>query len=252
MKGTIIISTNEEAKYLHLLPLTVWCWKQFGWSTIIFYCSDKKELHRLIYDNTDAEWFKLNPVDGFKTSTVAQVSRLYGACVTSGMVMTADADMLPLSNYWKIDYGQIHCYGRDLTDYHYPICFILMHSDFWKKVMNINSDDFNSHIKRDLVHSDYEWVTDQNLITEKLLAFGKEKITHIDRGTDPRTGYPIGRVDRSHWTLEHQTLIDAHLPHDILHNPQSYNKVMELLHKVWPNEDFTWWENYTTEFKKLL
>jgi hypothetical protein len=200
--------------------------------------------------------YTLEPIEGYKSETIAQVSRLYGACVADGMIMTGDIDMLPLSDYWQPELDIVTTYGRDLTDYHYPICYVAMHTSRWMRVMKLfgdgDSKDYNSFIHRDLRQQENMWGLDQDIITERLLSYGKDKITHIDRGTDPRTGYPIGRVDRSHWTLDHPQLIDCHLPHDCLHNPQSYNKVMELLHKVWPNENFDWWENYHKEFKKLL
>ena len=78
------------------------------------------------------------------------------------------------------------------------------------------------------------------------------KLNLIDREVDKRTGYPIGRVDRSAWTLDHKVFIDAHLPHDILTNEKSYQKVMNLLHHIWPTENFKWFEEYYRDFKKLI
>lgn len=255
----IVLSVNENPKYLYFLPLTVWAWKQFGWESIIFGCNKgAKNLGAWNYAITESDiefhWLDQSGehFPDFKSETIAQVSRLYGACVADGMIMTGDIDMIPLSDYWKPNMNKITCYGRDLTDYHYPICYVGMKFDLWYEVMDLNSMDYNAHIKRDLRQQENIWTLDQDLLTENLLKFGMEHITHIDRGTDPRTGYPIGRVDRSHWTLNHEVFIDCHLPHDILSNPQSYNKVMELLHKVWPDEDFSWFENYHNEFKKLV
>lgn len=256
MRKHIVLSVNENPKYLYFLPLTVWAWRQFGWEPIVFFAGLDHQppifdiaVRNSIYLHEGNKAFL---IDGYKSETIAQVSRLYGACVADGTIMTGDIDMIPLSDYWKPEWDKITTYGRDLTDYHYPICYIAMDSARWMQVMDIKSSDYNEHLKRDLKQQENMWTLDQDLITKKLLSFGKEHITHIDRGTDPRTCYPIGRVDRSHWTLNHDVFIDAHLPHDILSNPQSYNKVMELLHKIWPNEDFTWFENYHNEFKKLL
>jgi hypothetical protein len=252
MKKYIVLSVNENPKYLYFLPLTVWAWRQFGWTPIVFYQgSEESFLLKKAFNFANVTIHCIDEIEGFKSETIAQVSRLYGACIADGMIMTGDIDMIPLSDYWKPEWDKITTYGHDLTDYHYPICYIAMDSAKWMQVMNIKSSDYNHLIKRDIRHQENMWVLDQDIITENLLKFDS-KITEIDRGTDHRTGYPIGRVDRSHWTLNHEVFIDAHLPHSCLHNPQSYNKVMELLHKVWPNEDFTWWENYHNEFKKLL
>jgi hypothetical protein len=172
--------------------------------------------------------------------------------------MTGDIDMIPLSNYWKVNEDNITVWGHDLTGYgHYPICYIGMHTDNWKDVMKLDSNDYNSLIKRDLdtlpqaKDPDFYkyWFSDQDLITQRLKPFNP---TIINRGQYPN-GFARGRVDRGAWTLDHKEFIDAHLHHQIHHkgNEWKYNQTMELLRKVWPEEDFTWFEEYTQEFKRL-
>lgn len=115
------------------------------------------------------------------------------------------------------------------------------------------TDNYIRDIKQDLdsrPKNSNAWLWDQDIITERLKKY--KIIFRVDRGIDRRTGYPIGRVDRSNWTLDHKTFIDAHLPHDILTNDKSFHNVMQLLHTVWPKEDWKWWLEYTKQFKKLL
>lgn len=254
MKKYIILSVNDNPSYLFYVPLVVWAWRKFGWDPIVFFVGLDNQpplfglaFHEQLYIN---EGWKVFSVPGYKSETIAQVSRLYAACVSDGYLMTTDADMLPLSDYWLPDENKLLVYGRDLTDYHYPICYIGARSAIWSQVMDIQTRDFYEHIKRDLRHQDNMWGLDQDIITEKI---NNSKFTpeRIDRGTDKRTGYPLGRVDRSNWRLDHDVLIDAHLPHDILTNEASFKKVLELLHTVWPKEDWSWWITYTKEFKKL-
>ena len=248
----IILSVNDNPKYLYFLPLTCWTWRRLGWNPIIFFCGKMDRARKLIPDFDEYNIREVLVYDPFKSSTIAQVARLFGACVAEGMIMTGDIDMLALSDYWQPNPGGVTCYGRDLTDYHYPICYIAMEDYDWKVVMNIQSNLYGVHLRRDLRQQKNEWVLDQDIITERLLECGKENITHVSRGTDKRTGYPVGRVDRSHWTLKHDVFIDAHLPHDVLTNEASFKKVLELLHTVWPNEDFKWFIDYHKNFKKLL
>jgi hypothetical protein len=252
MRKYVVLGVNDNPKYLYYLPLVVGAWKQLGWEVIIFYCGKVEFAERLIPFFRKYNIRECLKYEQYESSTISQVARLYGACVVDGLLMTSDIDMLPLSDYWKPDESKVTTYGRDLTDYHYPICYISMGSPSWREVMNINSNLYGVHLRRDMRVQKNQWVLDQDIITEKLLEYGEDKITHIDRGTDKRTGYPIGRVDRSNWHLNHTTLIDAHLPHDILTNDESYKKVCDLLVHVWPKEDFTWYLNYHEQFKKLL
>lgn len=252
MKKYIVLGVNENPKYLYYLPLVAWAWRKLGWEVLTFYCGKVPFAERLIPNFKNYNIRECLVYEGYQSATISQVARLYGACVVDGLLMTSDVDMLPLSDYWNPDESSVTTYGRDLTDYHYPICYISMDSISWREVMNIKSNLYGVHIRRDMRIQKNQWILDQDIITENLLLYGKEKIIHIDRGTDKKTNYPIGRVDRSHWTLDHKQLIDAHLPHDILTNEASYKKVCDLLAHVWPNEDFTWYKNYHTEFKKLL
>jgi hypothetical protein len=123
--------------------------------------------------------------------------------------------------------------------------------------MGLTSTDYNALIKRDLdqmpesksTNKAIVWTLDQELITQRLRKFDK---VNIERGTDKRTGYPVGRVDRSAWTLNHEVFIDSHLPRSAYKDKKAFNQIMGLLNKVWPNEDFQWLIDYTTEFKKLV
>jgi hypothetical protein len=178
--------------------------------------------------------------------------------------MTGDIDMIPLSDYWKPNPNAITVWGHDLTGYsQYPICYIGMTSERWADVMRLRNhsgkidQDYNALIKRDLDRipdaksKDFNkyWFTDQELITESLKPFNP---TIINRGQYPN-GYARGRVDRGAWTLDHKEFIDAHLHHQIYHkgNEWKFEQTMELLCKVWPDEDWCWFEEYTNDFRKL-
>lgn len=261
MKKYVILSVNDNTDYLFHVPLVVWAWRYFGWEPVIFYKGENKSLANWVFIGVTTavmEYKVLSNMNGYQSETITQVSRLYGACVADGYLMTSDVDMLPLSDYWKPDMDKLTVWGRDLTDYHYPICYIGAPSAIWKDVMNIYNDDYNTAIHDALddlpqaksTDKVKRWVTDQDLVTERIN--NSSYVPHrIDRGTDKRTGYPIGRVDRSNWTLDHRQFIDAHLFHGTHNDEQKFKKTIELLHTVWPKEDFKWWINYVKEFRKL-
>jgi hypothetical protein len=268
MKKYIVLSTNWNPDYLYYLPLTVWAWRKFGWDPIVFYSGPYNTAFELaIFARPDLRvtgesnsYVQLDEIEGYRSDTITQISRLYGACVTDGYLMTGDIDMLPLSDYWKFDENEITVWGHDLTGYgHYPICYIGMPSDKWVEVMNLNTTDYNSLIKRDLdslpqaKDPDFYkyWFSDQDLITQRLKPFKK---TLINRGQLPN-GFARGRVDRGSWSLEHEEFIDCHMLRDMykLSDTGRGNlaKTMQLLERVWPNENFDWFKEYTTEFQKL-
>lgn len=255
MKKYVVLGVNENPKYLYYLPLVVWAWKQFGWGSYTFFVGQPTKCSDLARSFIEECWVISEYFDGYKSETIAQCSRMYaGRFKNADILMTSDVDMLPLSDYWKPDGTKITCYGRDLSNEHFPMCYVAMSSVKW---INAMSDDHTMPLIQ--MFSDIDnvgervknkWVLDQEILTRQLTPI-KNK-TLINRGTDKRTGYPLGRVDRSNWRLDHEKLIDAHLPHDILTNEKSFHKVMELLHHVWPTENFKWFLDYHKEFKKLL
>jgi hypothetical protein len=265
MKKYVSLAVNDNPKYMYYIPLVTWAWQKFGWECHISYCPENTQdriitpLESLVFGYHKC--YMVKPTG--KTETTAQISRLFAwadirayewDALKSGSqfyMLTSDADMLPLSNIWEPIDGSITCYGRDLTDFHYPICYIGMDDILWDIVTETDGDYADDKVKNALNGRQIKWTADQDFITEKLLKH-RNDIVHIDRGTDKRTGYPRGRVDRSNWRLDHEQLIDCHMPHDILTNDKSFHKVMELLHLNWPKEDFKWVVEYHKQFKKLI
>jgi len=265
MAKYIILSVNDNPDYLYFTPLVCWAWRKFGWEPIIFYHGESNEVSHLVGSKLltsipTKNWFNLLSHEGYRSDTITQISRLYAACVQDGYLMTGDIDMLPLSDYWQPKEDTITVYGHDLTGYgHYPICYIGMPHTRWIEVMGLSSPDYNALIKRDLdtlpqaKNPDFYkyWFSDQDLITQRLKDV-QFPITSILRG-HYKNGFAHCRVDRGAWTLDHPQFIDAHLHHQIYHrgNEWKFDKTMELLRKVWPNEDFTWFIEYHKEFKRL-
>ena len=268
MKKYIVLSVNDNADYLYFTPLTCWAWRKFGWEPIVFYRGEMVDpLAAMVFKVAsvdESNGWQLSKIEGYRSDTITQISRLYGACVMDGSpsyLMTGDIDMIPLSDYWKQDLNGITVFGHDLTGFgHYPICYIGMPAQEWCFVMDISNQDYNNLIKRDLdtlpqaKDPDFYkyWFSDQDLITARLNEYGKDKITFINRGQG-KHGYAYGRVDRGNggWVLDQPELIDAHLQQQTHHSQEKIDRLMQLLKHVWPQENFTWFEEYTREFKRL-
>lgn len=264
MKKYIILSVNDNVDYLYFTPLTCWAWKYFGWEPIVFFQGNHEtSVFKLVSINTQlTPFWWLKDIDPYRADTITQISRLYGSCVIQdGYLMTSDIDMIPLSDYWKPDENRFTVWGHDLTGFkNFPLCYIGGPARLWQGVMKIDSDDYNAHIKRDLDNlpqarsQDFYtyWETDQDHITERLKQFGTGNINFINRGQG-KHGFAKGRVDKGHggWVLDQPELIDAHLLQQAHHSEEKIKKLMDLLHTVWPNEDWKWFLQYTKEFKKL-
>jgi hypothetical protein len=266
MKKYIVLSVNDNVDYLYFTPLTCWAWRKFGWEPILFFRGEMIDpvaaFTFRVAGIHEFNGYQLPKIGNYRSDTITQISRLYGACVEDAVdsyLMTGDIDMVPLSDYWKPKFEDVTVYGHDLTGYgHYPICYIGMNSAKWVEVMKLTNYNYDQLIKRDLdtlpqaKDTDFYkyWFSDQDLITSRLNEYGKEKITFVNRG-QYSNGFASGRVDRGSWSLDHKEFIDAHLMQQTHHSTEKIQKLMELLHHVWPGEDFKWMLEYTKEFKKL-
>lgn len=234
MNKCVVISTNDNPDYFQYVPYVIKAWNKLGWKVVTFLRGEKSVFENII-DNENIFYF-LEGETKYRDETLVQVSRLFGACLFDGLVMTADADMLPCTNYWSPDENEITCYGHDLTGYgHYPICYIAMNSCNWSKVMSLTSENIMTQIislldKYQQASSDkWEewWQVDQDIITEKLKS---ENVQSILRGHDNIFGFLANkRIDRYDWekTKNISEPIDAHLP-----RPFNQNEIEELYLKI--------------------
>jgi hypothetical protein len=225
MNKYVVISSNKNPDYEFYVPIVKWAWKQFGWDIITL------------------RPFSLN---GYREETVTQVMRLYAADYLQGdaLLMTSDADMIPLSDYWQPLLTDITCYGHDLTGYiHQPMCYVAMLASKWREVMSLTGSIYND-MTRDLAETKAKsdnwsewWQVDQDILTDNLydawswtcgnsvLLKEKRPLVKIDRGIEPGSHLPYGRVDRAgmKWVQEH---IDFHAPKDPLSNRTAINDVL--------------------------
>lgn len=223
------------------------------------YHGDESLINGTDFPGGDVETIILKDIQGYRSDTITQASRLYAACYVEGYLMTGDIDLIPLSDYWYAEPNEKTVWGHDLTGYgHYPICFVGMEAYHWREVMRLNSNDLTQLMKRDLVanpnaHEDAQWEKrwfhDQDLITQRLKPYHP---TIVKRG-QYANGYAYGRVDRGSWSLDHKQFIDAHLPQQVYHKGREkyFEDMMTLLHFIWPKEDFGWFYDYHMEFKRL-
>lgn len=272
MRNWVSISTDETPKYLFYWPITCFAWRTFGWEPIIFYVGKPNKFTELIHKTQEKfmsdqtaemrmaykyKGYNIEKIDGYQTSTIAQVSRMYAFNLPfvkdEDVIITSDMDLFPLSDYWRKDGEKVYCYGRNLSDEHQPMAYVSTTAQGWSGIMNQRNIQIEEMIKIDLDRMAPKakriWSVDQDILTDGL---SHVKKVNIDRPIDRASGYPWGRVDRSRWSLNHSEFIDCHSFHDILQNHDHFQSLMELMHRTWPNHDLKWVVEYYREFKKLL
>lgn len=278
-KRYVVISSNLNHDYLFLMPIVTWAWNKLGWSVILMMPSSHNDAFSLVYKNciqsngevSNTESRNGNtlcfllPINEYRSETISQISRLYVSdyfkwIEDDAMIMTSDADMLPLSDYWQPKENEITCYGRDLSDKHFPICYISMNKKIWMDVMNLTGDA-NNDLRRDLAtmpkaksdNFNEWWQVDQDFCTEKLNE--QQNIKRIDRGISAQTGYPIGRVDRSAWdkSLKQKERIDAHLFRNGFEN-ENFTRIMHLIINTFnpTQEEIDFLNNYRNQYVKFI
>lgn len=211
MNKYIGLSTTENPKYSQFIPLVCEMWEYFGWKPIII--SGRHPL--------------LSP------ESFSQISRLYKPIEMKqeDYYMISDIDMLPLSDYWTPSTDKIDIYGWDLTEFnHVPMCYVGGMVSLWRTLM-LYKNTIEESISQDLAGREITWTTDQDIITSKINFCYNIKLHY--RGTDNNNnGYPIGRIDRSFWHLNHKTFIDCHASRPLYeHIPQ----IKEMLSIALPN-----------------
>lgn len=264
----VILSTNDDPRYLYCLPITVATWKKLGYSAIVMVPEGWRGklvdlASKACSGGTMFKYFE--SVHGVKESTLTQISRLFGTHKENDddIFITGDADMLMLKDIFRCD-GKVNTYGRDLTDFkHFPICYVEATGKQWKSIMHIvdrctlitNMVMVLEHWCQQAYSEDKAvyWGADQDLLQKKLEAYTDEPVNVIERGIQPGGHLPIGRVDRYGWPkhLHIQPKIDCHLPVDCW-KEEYHGDIMALLREVFPDDNWWWVENYKQCFTELM
>lgn len=214
-KGTVILSTTDGGDYLPYLKYCQKAWNTLNWDTLTFYLGKlpppEDDRNKVIQISKAL----LN--NGYREATLTQVARLLGGHFCTGMVMTGDVDMLPMSNYWRPEHDKVTVYGEDLTGRsQFPICYIAMDAIEWRRIIPEGGliSLLNKYSAAKSPDFSKWWGVDQQIITDRIKRLvDVDKLVKIDRGFNK--GLAKGRIDRADW---HGTLnnpgerIDAHMP----------------------------------------
>lgn len=279
MGKTAVISTTFDDKYIWYLPLTIWGWHKLGYNVVCFmpYLKDgiegydpdkeKREKYHLIVATLDALNINFESApflaEEHKQATYCQVSRLLACCLDlpeKEQLVVSDIDMLFLSNdyiqpaVWAI----IDVYGADLVpEKQFPMCYLSGTVETWRLLFGGKTyqewlDEIVGSIESDHFRG-CQWSLDQD--NAYRLIKNSETVDYITHNRAREgTQFASRRYDRDDsFILDRLSpdTIDFHMNRPG-YEEKNFDIIMKVLAYHYPQDDFTWLENYNEEYKKLL
>jgi hypothetical protein len=262
----VLFSITDNDCYSFFAPLVSCLWNEhIGFTPIVFivgtfeeWVNDRRK--KLIIDKTievGGEVHFIPKIEGIQDSTVAQVARVYPFLVDyhdEQYVLTADADMLPMSKTWfhNVDGSSLHLFYADAYNYtKFPICYIGARIGTWKKINN--DKPFEEELVNGLGTGKANmeaWCYDEEMFGKKAHQYIDDGGTYqyIVRGNDGH--WATGRVDRGGWVFDKSRTdyIDAHSIRPA-QSDENWSRVLELISFLLP-ERKEWFENYRNEYIK--
>lgn len=273
MSHQVTIATDQNHDYAFFAPLTAVAWRTVvGYMPLVILVGAKEDwssqsaklVVRSLQDLDILHTF-LSPTPGYRTSTVAQVSRLYGwlFAANSDYVIASDMDMWPTSREWfrsnEAEAGSLSVlYANNQT--RFPICYSGAAAATWARIMGVDArngvgaialkDVVDDHMQKHLSvdsGSEHAWQHDEEWLTERILAWpGYGSSAHLVQRASGEP--PADRLDRSAWTTLAPGHVDAHLLRPgFLH----WDNLRRLFRTLVPGMA-QWAEQYVEEYKLSL
>ena len=269
----VVLSCDGSPNYYFYMPIVSLLWQHYmGYCPVIMIVGTLKEWldhpqKRLVIEESrklGAEIHFIPEIEGYKSSNVAQNSRLYTSCLPmyhDGMYMIlSDMDMLPLNREWfnKQDMSKrIHLYYANAYGHeHYPMCYIGCDIKTWREIMKpVCPEDITASTKSQFMTDGLEketdgmkvWCYDEHMFGRKIKAWGgyPDACQMFDR----RGGPPVDRIDRSCWpkTFDITKKVDCHSLRPG-HVSPNWEKVESVLVEVIDEKDLQWVQNYRQDF----
>jgi len=238
----VINSSDTNEIYSFFIPIVSLLWRERGFTPIILLVGTREQwnstgknksvLHHI--EKAEIKVHFVKPVQNYKNSTIAQVSRLF-ACADPNIkpedyILISDADMLPMSRTWFTQYDASKAFnffgGNAYLGYigdaspsklptRLPMCYIGGSTANWRQVMGINDLNIQTSMEKIIKEREAtgcrdEWFYDEHTFANKM--FKSPLITNsqfINR--DWTHGRASNRLDRDNWHFNNQKdIIDCH------------------------------------------
>lgn len=243
----IVNSSDPNDFYSFFLPIVSLIWKRYiGYEPISLLYGTESEWRSnpktsyvldVTKDFSRLEFVK--PVEGYKVSTVMQVSRLFAAALPSvkddDYLLTSDVDLIPLNAkaYFNAQdlAKRIHLFGADayaditkgLMPPKYPMCHLGARAVDWRDVLGMKERDIDREIAAGLEGRADSWDNDEMYFASRLMRHRFYEGTVEKEGAHYRKGechllirtWPFSRalrrIDRDAWHFSgERDMIDCH------------------------------------------
>jgi hypothetical protein len=281
-----VVSSSADNIYGFFTPILGRLWRDLiGYKPLFILFKDEDEWTRSpdtafilkTLKDDGHEVIFINPVAGYRTSTVMQLSRVLAAAIPSvaddDYLLTSDADMLPLnrSYFHQQDPNyRFHIFSADAYadiahgqhSPKYPMCYLGTEARYWKEIMGIKTQDIDVEAGRALQGRLDTWHNDEEYLvsclwrhpfhagriekTKDHYAIGSCEL--FMRGWDA-SGIAFKRLDRAAWSYENnQDAVDAHF-----FRPGYTERacLLKLISVFYPSS-LEWVTNYIDTFAKLV
>ena len=273
MAKYVINTTNDNDTYSFFMPLSCMIWKKIiGYEPLAFFIgsesgwrSDEKRSFILAESEKFAQIHFVSPENKMKSSTVAQVSRLYAAALphldNDDYIIVSDIDTLPIKRSWfhvQEPDRDFHIWNRHVYDNQkrFAMCHLGGSVKIWREIMGIETLGINRALKAYLDRSRDNWRYDETLATEKILQWHgwPDKVQLIGRKwpDDKRPALSIYRGDGNDnkfpGTIERYVEAHAWRPG---YKPFNWNNNLQLLNCLCSEEDVQYAKEYGDQYRRM-
>lgn len=226
----IIISTNDDPKYIEFLPYVARAWKKLlgnDIEVIVGYASDKNNPEMEKHATVHRFWHP-----DIKSGNIAKVSRMLLACMhPNDYCLLSDMDMLPLQAEYFIEGSKrlrddsVLFYSADAYTWQrmrFPICYILAKGRVFREFVNPNNLSENGLISlwtiahyEDKSSLKSNIFSDESLLRWMMFSWKNSRIQTMDRGWV--NNIAVNRIDRARFSIDREKMnrgeyIDCHMP----------------------------------------
>jgi len=234
MPKRIILSSDENPKYIEFWPLVSWAWqKLFGIEVWLALVAPEGRF------NLEGNIMRYEPVLGVPTCNQAKVARYHLAASLGDdtLVMTHDLDLLPLQRAYMLDLlwhrppGHLLTVGSEVyvgpEAGKFTAGYLTLESNLWRQLVTprklewkpfvrsfigLRVFDHKEDISRTVHHENPDTFSDESLL-RALLKLNPVPLVRLPFGYWP---YTVRALDRADWRfdprkLEDGTYVEAHL-----------------------------------------
>lgn len=225
-----VYGVNAHPDYAFFAPLTAEAWRRIGYESIVLMVGDfTPSMHVVarMLEQTHVRMERIYALPGYRTSTLAQVGRVYGwaAAQADDYVIVGDVDLWPLRREWfekhEAPQGKLAILYANNPD-HFPMCYIAGHGGTWREVLRLGDSTAtvqelaHAHLLAHLSPTTFAadaWQHDEAWLTARIRQWPgyPERCVLCKRAEVPGVGILTDRLDRAGWGPRQAQHLDAHL-----------------------------------------